>query len=136
MLNFKNIKKSFGDNEVLKNVSLTVPTGKVVVILGPSGSGKTTLLRCANFLEVPNSGTVNLDDISIDSTNYKKDEIYDLRKNVTMVFQNYNVFKNSGTFCWHFLSVCQSRGRTFCTSRKQSSGKYGGLYSGSYEAFY
>ena len=73
MLNFKNIKKSFGDNEVLKNVSLTVPTGKVVVILGPSGSGKTTLLRCANFLEVPNSGTVNLDDISIDSTNYKKD---------------------------------------------------------------
>ena len=94
MLNFKNIKKSFGDNEVLKNVSLTVPTGKVVVILGPSGSGKTTLLRCANFLEVPNSGTVNLDDISIDSTNYKKDEIYDLRKNVTMVFQNYNLFKN------------------------------------------
>ena len=95
MLNFKNIKKSFGDNEVLKNVSLTVPTGKVVVILGPSGSGKTTLLRCANFLEVPNSGTVNLDDISIDSTNYKKDEIYDLRKNVTMVFQNYNLFKNT-----------------------------------------
>ena len=94
MLNFKNIKKSFGDNEVLKNVSLTVPTGKVVVILGPSGSGKTTLLRCANFLEVPNSGTVNLDDISIDSTNYKKDEIYDLRKNVIMVFQNYNLFKN------------------------------------------
>ena len=94
MLNFKNIKKSFGDNEVLKNVSLTVPTGKVVVILGPSGSGKTTLLRCANFLEVPNSGTVNLDDISIDSTNYKKDEIYELRKNVTMVFQNYNLFKN------------------------------------------
>ena len=94
MLTFKNIKKSFGDNEVLKNVSLTVPTGKVVVILGPSGSGKTTLLRCANFLEVPNSGTVNLDDISIDSTNYKKDEIYDLRKNVTMVFQNYNLFKN------------------------------------------
>ena len=94
MLNFKNIKKSFGDNEVLKNVSLTVPTGKVVVILGPSGSGKTTLLRCANFLEVPNSGTVNLDDISIDSTNYKKDEIYDLRKNVTMVFQNYNLFNN------------------------------------------
>ena len=94
MLNSKNIKKSFGDNEVLKNVSLTVPTGKVVVILGPSGSGKTTLLRCANFLEVPNSGTVNLDDISIDSTNYKKDEIYDLRKNVTMVFQNYNLFKN------------------------------------------
>ena len=52
------------------------------------------MLRCANFLEVPNSGTVNLDDISIDSTNYKKDEIYDLRKNVTMVFQNYNLFKN------------------------------------------
>jgi len=94
MLSFRNIKKCFGDNEVLKDVSLTIPTGKVVVILGPSGSGKTTLLRCANFLEMPTSGTVILDKIAINSCHFTKQQLYDLRQNITMVFQNYNLFKN------------------------------------------
>lgn len=97
MIKFKNIKKSFGNNVVLKDVSLTVPTGKVVVILGPSGSGKTTLLRCANFLETPDKGFVELDDISIDGANHTKDEVHLLRQNLTMVFQNYNLFKNKTT---------------------------------------
>jgi len=94
MLSFRNIRKCFGANEVLKDVSLTVPTGKVVVILGPSGSGKTTLLRCANFLEMPTSGTVILDNIAINSCHFAKQQLYDLRQHVTMVFQNYNLFKN------------------------------------------
>ena len=51
MLEVRNVKKSFGDLEVLKGVDLTVEQGDVVAILGPSGSGKTTLLRCINFLE-------------------------------------------------------------------------------------
>lgn len=94
MLKFKNIRKVFGDNEVLKSVSLEVPTGKVVVILGPSGSGKTTLLRCGNYLEPPTSGIVQLDDIIIDRASYKKKQVKQLRENCTMVFQNYNLFKN------------------------------------------
>lgn len=94
MLKFEGINKCFGENEVLKSVDLEVPTGKVVVILGPSGSGKTTLLRCANYLEVPTAGTIHLDDISVDSSNHTKKDIYMLRQHSTMVFQNYNLFKN------------------------------------------
>lgn len=94
MLKFEGIHKSFGDNEVLKGVDLEIPTGKVTVILGPSGSGKTTLLRCANFLETPTKGKVQLDEIMIDSQFLSKKEIFNIRQHSTMVFQNYNLFKN------------------------------------------
>ncbi len=94
MLRFEKINKCFGENEVLRSVDLEVPTGKVVVILGPSGSGKTTLLRCANYLEVPTAGTIHLDDISVDSASHTKKDIHRLRQHSTMVFQNYNLFKN------------------------------------------
>ncbi len=94
MLRFDNIHKYFGKNEVLKGVDLTVPTGKVTVILGPSGSGKTTLLRCANFLETPTKGKVQLDNLIIDSEYLSKKEVHEIRQLTTMVFQNYNLFKN------------------------------------------
>ena len=61
MLEVRNVKKSFGDLEVLKGVDLTVEQGDVVAILGPSGSGKTTLLRCINFLETADSGEMFFD---------------------------------------------------------------------------
>ena len=61
MLELKNIKKSFGGTEVLKNVGLSVSKGDVVAILGPSGSGKTTLLRIANFLETADGGEMNFE---------------------------------------------------------------------------
>ena len=60
MLKIKNIHKSFGDNEILKGVDLSIDKGDVVVILGPSGSGKTTLLRCINFLEKADRGMRHL----------------------------------------------------------------------------
>jgi L-cystine transport system ATP-binding protein len=94
MLKFRDIRKKFGDNEVLKAVNLEIPTGKVVVILGPSGSGKTTLLRCGNLLETPDAGIIELDDLVIDSTKFEKWQMTDLRQHTTMVFQNYNLFKN------------------------------------------
>lgn len=94
MVKYENIKKNFGDLEVLKGINLTIETGEVVVVLGPSGSGKTTLLRCTNYLEQPTEGVVTVDDVSVDSTKHTKTEVENLRKNSTMVFQNYNVFRN------------------------------------------
>ena len=60
MLEIKNIKKSFGQTDVLHDVSLSVNKGDVIAILGPSGSGKTTLLRCLNFLEKADGGTIRI----------------------------------------------------------------------------
>ena len=56
MLQVKNVRKAFGDNQVLRGVDMEVRKGDIVVILGPSGSGKTTLLRCINFLETADEG--------------------------------------------------------------------------------
>ena len=61
MLEIKNIKKSFGQTDVLHDISLSVNKGDVIAILGPSGSGKTTLLRCLNFLEKADGGTMTFD---------------------------------------------------------------------------
>ncbi|MEF3317505.1 amino acid ABC transporter ATP-binding protein [Peptoniphilus grossensis] len=86
----ENLEKSFGDNEVLKDINFKVKKGEVVSIIGSSGSGKSTLLRCINLLEEPNGGKIKyhgeniLDDISIN--NY--------RTKVGMVFQSFNLFNN------------------------------------------
>ena len=66
MLEIKNIKKSFGQTDVLHDISLSVNKGDVIAILGPSGSGKTTLLRCLNFLEKADGGTMTFDDETIE----------------------------------------------------------------------
>lgn len=94
MIEVKNIRKSFGDNPILKGVNVTVNTGDVVVILGPSGSGKTTFLRCINFLETPDEGIFTIGDTSVDLKNVKKKEIAAIRKKTAFVFQNYCLFNN------------------------------------------
>lgn len=94
MIMMENIYKSFGDNPVLKGVTLRVETGKVVVILGPSGSGKTTFLRCINFLEKPDSGTIILDDHVVETQKCSHQDILRIRQESAMVFQQYNLFKN------------------------------------------
>lgn len=66
MLKIDHIHKAFGDNQVLKGVSLEVDKGDVVCIIGPSGSGKTTLLRCINFLESADQGTMQFNDKTLD----------------------------------------------------------------------
>lgn len=88
MIKIKNLKKSFGDLQVLKGIDLNVSEGEVVVIIGPSGSGKSTLLRCINFLEVPTEGTVTVDNIPMDS----EENINRVREEVGMVFQRFNLF--------------------------------------------
>lgn len=89
MIMVKKLSKTFGDLEVLKNISLNVDEGEVVCIIGPSGSGKSTLLRCINQLEVPTGGY-----IWYNGTN-TMDGAYDVRKfreEVGMVFQRFNLF--------------------------------------------
>jgi L-cystine transport system ATP-binding protein len=92
MIELRNLHKYFGSNEVLQGIDLDVNPGSVVVILGPSGSGKTTLLRCINLLEIPQKGTLKLDDITVDFHHAHKKEILEIRRNTAMVFQNFNLF--------------------------------------------
>ena len=91
MIEVCNLYKSFGDNEVLKGIDLTISKGEIVVILGPSGSGKSTLLRCLNCMEDPTSGNiffhgVDLADMSVDINVH--------RQKMCMVFQHFNLFNN------------------------------------------
>ncbi|MBQ7638378.1 MAG: amino acid ABC transporter ATP-binding protein [Clostridia bacterium] len=97
MLDIQNIRKSFGDNEVLKDISLTVDRGEVVSIIGPSGSGKSTLLRCATLLETMDSGTLRYmdEDVAFMDENDKLVYTKDLKKvrgYFGLVFQNFNLF--------------------------------------------
>ena len=92
MIELRNLHKYFGSNKVLQGIDLDVNPGSVVVILGSSGSGKTTLLRCINLLEIPQKGTLKLDDIMVDCHHAHKKEILEIRRNTAMVFQNFNLF--------------------------------------------
>lgn len=94
MLEICNIHKSFGNQEVLKGISLSVDKGDVVAILGPSGSGKTTLLRCINFLETADGGSMQFDGETFEFAHMKKKNIARLRKKTAFVFQSYNLFRN------------------------------------------
>ena len=89
MISVKNLSKSFGDLQVLKNIDLEIKKGEKVVIVGPSGSGKSTLLRCLNLLEKPTSGNIYIDGMDITD---KKCNINLVRRRMGMVFQNFNLF--------------------------------------------
>ena len=94
VLTVTNLKKSFGPNEILKDISLSIEKGEVVSIIGPSGGGKTTLLRCLNFLEEADSGTLTFDGVSYTLPSVTKKEIGEIRKETGFVFQSYNLFAN------------------------------------------
>lgn len=89
IVRIKNLKKSFGDLEVLKDVNLEVQRGEVVTILGPSGSGKSTMLRCINLLEKPTAGEIWFEETMI---NAKGTNVNELREHIGMVFQQFNLF--------------------------------------------
>lgn len=88
MIKLENVHKSFGKNEVLKGINLHIKQGQVVVIIGPSGSGKSTVLRTMNYLEEPTSGKVIVDGMDLSD----KKKLNDVRAEVEMVFQNFNLF--------------------------------------------
>ncbi|MDM5315414.1 amino acid ABC transporter ATP-binding protein [Fictibacillus sp. b24] len=89
MIRIENLKKSFGDLEVLKEVNLEVHESEVVVLIGASGSGKSTLLRCINFLEIKNGGKIVIEGEEIDPKSHNLNEV---RQRVGMVFQHFNLF--------------------------------------------
>lgn len=94
MVEVQNLHKSFGDNEILKGIDMTIGQGEKVVILGPSGSGKSTFLRCINYLERPTSGIVKIEGEAVVEPGQKFDEkhVAGLRTKVGMVFQRFNLF--------------------------------------------
>ncbi len=83
------LRKSFGDNEVLKGIDLTVHRGEVVCVIGPSGSGKSTLLRTVNLLEEPSAGSLHVDGVDILDPDCDIDAV---RTRIGMVFQQFNLF--------------------------------------------
>jgi len=90
-IHVSHLKKSFKQLEVLKDISLDVKEGEVVVVIGPSGSGKSTLLRCLNRLEEASGGEIVIDGTDITD---KKSDINKVREKVGMVFQHFNLFNN------------------------------------------
>ena len=86
-----NLKKNFGKLEVLKDISMDVHEGEVVVLLGPSGSGKSTFLRCLNQLETATSGQILIDGHDVTD---KRTDINKVRENIGMVFQHFNLFNH------------------------------------------
>ena len=91
IIQINHLKKSFGNNEVLKDVSLAVKKGEIVTIIGSSGSGKSTLLRCINLLEKPTDGEILYKGENILSTKY---DLPKYRTHLGMVFQSFNLFNN------------------------------------------
>jgi ABC-type polar amino acid transport system ATPase subunit len=89
MLELAHVRKSFGQNEVLKDISLSVEPGDVCCIIGPSGSGKSTILRCINRLVQIDAGTIVIDGLSVTDPAVRD---VDLRRRVGMVFQQFNLF--------------------------------------------
>ena len=89
ILEIKDLKKDFGDQEVLKGINMDVKKGEVICVLGSSGSGKSTLLRCINLLNKPDSGKILFNGVNIQEMN-----VNDLRSKVGMVFQSFNLFNN------------------------------------------
>ena len=89
MLEVKKLKKKFGSNVVLNDISFNVSKGDIISIVGPSGSGKSTLLRCLNLIEKPSSGDIIFEGISLIS---KKTDLSLLRQKMGMVFQQFNLF--------------------------------------------
>ncbi|WP_192384719.1 ATP-binding cassette domain-containing protein, partial [Mesorhizobium silamurunense] len=95
MIGLTNIEKRFGDNLVLKGVTVSIDEGSVTALVGPSGGGKSTLLRCINLLEVPTSGTLRIGDETLvfrPGGKVPAADVQRVRLQTGMVFQNFQLF--------------------------------------------
>ena len=94
MIKVTDLHKSFGELAILKGIDFQADTGEVIAIIGPSGMGKSTFLRCINYIERPEKGIIEIDNVKVDAEKCTEKEIKQLRLKTSMVFQNYNIFKN------------------------------------------
>ena len=104
LISLDHVGKRFGSLEVLKDISLHVKEGEVVVIIGPSGSGKSTLLRCVNGLDPATSGKVYFEGVPVTDKN-----LNEIRTEVGMVFQRFNLFPNMSVIKNLMLAPCKVR---------------------------
>ncbi|MFG2332456.1 amino acid ABC transporter ATP-binding protein [Streptomyces sp. NPDC048604] len=103
-IEIRNLRKSFGDHEVLRGIDFTVAPGEVVCVIGPSGSGKSTLLRCVNLLEEPSGGSVAVDGVDLTDPDVDLDAV---RRRIGMVFQQFNLFPHLNAL--ENLTIAQRR---------------------------
>jgi len=108
VIEVSHLKKSFGENEVIKDISLTVRKGEVVALIGPSGCGKSTFLRCLNGLEPIQGGTVSLHGEPVE---YGKNSLVKIRQKIGMVFQNYDLFPHMTVLANIMLSPIKVQNR-------------------------
>lgn len=108
MISVKHLKKSFGKNEVLKDINEEINQGEVVVVIGPSGSGKSTFLRCLNLLEEPTDGEIVFEGTPL--TGLKEQDLNQLRQKMGMVFQQFNLFPHMTVQKNLMISPVQSKG--------------------------
>ncbi len=106
MIKVTDLRKNFGDLQVLKGVNLTISEKEVVVIIGPSGSGKSTLLRCMNYLEEPSGGSVVVNGVELTG----EANINEVRKEIGMVFQRFNLFPHMNVLENLMLAPMKVRG--------------------------
>ena len=102
----KDLKKNFGELEVLKGLNVSIKEKEVVVVIGPSGSGKSTFLRCLNYLEEPTAGQIIFDDIPLTG----EANINEVRKEIGMVFQRFNLFPHMSVLENLILAPMKVRG--------------------------
>ncbi|WRS27362.1 amino acid ABC transporter ATP-binding protein [Oscillospiraceae bacterium MB08-C2-2] len=113
IINVSHLSKSFGSNQVLRDIDFSIEKGEVVCIIGSSGSGKSTLLRCMNLLEMKTSGTIAFNDEEIGGSARK---INKYRAQVGMVFQSFNLFNNMNV-----LENCMAGSRKVMGRGKEES---------------
>jgi len=115
VIRVENLDKRYGALEVLRNVSLSVTKGEVVVLFGRSGSGKSTLLRCINFLEEPTAGIIDVGGVRMEvgpALRARREQINQIRRRCGMVFQEFNLFPH--------LSVLENVIEAPCTVKGES----------------
>lgn len=115
IIKINHLRKSFGENEVLKDISMDIHKGEVVTIIGSSGSGKSTFLRCINLLEKPTGGEIMYNGENILAPKYNLPKY---RTNVGMVFQSFNLFNNMNV-----LENCMSGQTTVLKRNKDEARK-------------